>query len=453
MSNKRILGQNSPKEVVRREKSATPIGHVKKPAVPTAHFHVYNSNSTCAICNSNLRGSHYNCGKCGLLLCEIHRPRFDITVSPDLEVVPYDQKLDISYSLKCCEICLYNSPGWLQTCNSLPTVVNKTKEFDLLRSKVSQGEQLDNLILERRIGKLTNWIAGQVQSSFPNAARIDYVKLRGFETKLCKWNMVDQCEICQSGFGFFARKHHCRLCGKTVCGDLSRGCSMPIPLSMICEIMDELEISESLAKDDDNSIRICKCCRKSVFDKRVFNIQKRETSQVFKLSSNWKTIECLLKKEDLSKIKSNQQSQRIIGLFNRADSLSKEMNKLVLNNSTNPIIKRDEIQILINIQLMISEFIHDKLPIFRKSQEDKLKMEQDILRDMNGPKPIITKKEIRELREKLMVLNEQKFIVQNMQNDLKKQRKFDDLKTLDGNLNDLDNEINEIQLKLGDEAF
>lgn len=450
MSNKRVLGNSSvPDGPVNRLR--TPVSPpVVKMGIPTAHLHTHRSDSTCAVCNVNIKSNYHHCSKCGLLFCNQHRPHFTMVLDSHLEVVPYDQKPDISFSAKCCEICLYNSPGWTQCSTSPATIRDRTCTFVSMRSKASQGTQLDNLILERRMGKLINWIAGQIQSSFPHATKIDFVKLQSFESKLCIWSKEPDCEICHSSFGFFARKHHCRLCGRTVCGELTTGCSMPIPLTVICEIMNESKISTAISKDD-NCLRICKCCRRAVLDKRVFAIQQKHTSPVFKLVTNWNKIQSLLEREDLTTVESNQQSLKLIGLFNRGDTLTKEISKLIKES---PTLKRDEIQILLNLQLMIAEFIQEKLPIFRKAQEDKLKKEQDLLRAMTpNAKPKITKKDLRELREKLMVLNEQKFIVQNIQSDLKKQRKFEDLKTLDSNLNDLNKEIEEIQLKLGDESF
>ena len=34
---------------------------------------------------------------------------------------------------------------------------------------------------------------------------------------------VTKCQLCHSAFTFTKRRHHCRACGKAVCGDCSRG--------------------------------------------------------------------------------------------------------------------------------------------------------------------------------------------------------------------------------------
>ena len=33
---------------------------------------------------------------------------------------------------------------------------------------------------------------------------------------------VNECQTCLKGFSFLVRKHHCRLCGRVVCGECSK---------------------------------------------------------------------------------------------------------------------------------------------------------------------------------------------------------------------------------------
>ncbi|CAK7897083.1 hypothetical protein CAAN1_04S04148 [[Candida] anglica] len=67
--------------------------------------------------------------------------------------------------------------------------------------------------------------------------------------------------------------------------------------------------------------------------------------------------------------------------------------------------------------------------------------------------PNLTKRQIRELREELMVMNEQKFIVKNLIQTATKQRKFDELQLLSENKSELENTIHILESKLGDFAF
>ncbi|GME75984.1 unnamed protein product [[Candida] boidinii] len=63
----------------------------------------------------------------------------------------------------------------------------------------------------------------------------------------------------------------------------------------------------------------------------------------------------------------------------------------------------------------------------------------------------LTKREIREQREKLMVLMEQRFLVEEMTASAKRQRNFEDFAVLDASLADLAAEIAAITAALGDE--
>ena len=65
----------------------------------------------------------------------------------------------------------------------------------------------------------------------------------------------------------------------------------------------------------------------------------------------------------------------------------------------------------------------------------------------------LTIKEVKEYREQLMVLNEQKYLVQEMINSATKQRKFDEISTLNENMAELQKQISILTEKLGDQGF
>lgn len=61
--------------------------------------------------------------------------------------------------------------------------------------------------------------------------------------------------------------------------------------------------------------------------------------------------------------------------------------------------------------------------------------------------------EEKELRERLIVLEEQKFFVSEMLAEANKHRKFEEVKALAGNIEDLSKEIDHIQGQLGQLDF
>ena len=61
--------------------------------------------------------------------------------------------------------------------------------------------------------------------------------------------------------------------------------------------------------------------------------------------------------------------------------------------------------------------------------------------------------EEKELRERLIVLEEQKFLVSEMIADANKRRQFDEVSALSGNVDDLSREIDQIQGQLAQMDF
>ncbi|GEQ68003.1 hypothetical protein JCM33374_g1669 [Metschnikowia sp. JCM 33374] len=69
------------------------------------------------------------------------------------------------------------------------------------------------------------------------------------------------------------------------------------------------------------------------------------------------------------------------------------------------------------------------------------------------PTARLTKKQIRELREQLMVTSEQRFIIEGLIEEVKKQRKFDELIPLEENRKELTQKIDELTAELGEFGF
>ena len=65
----------------------------------------------------------------------------------------------------------------------------------------------------------------------------------------------------------------------------------------------------------------------------------------------------------------------------------------------------------------------------------------------------LTIKEVKELREELMVLKEQSYLIESTIQDYKKQRRLEEIVTLNKNLEELHSRIHTVQSKLGDHWF
>jgi hypothetical protein len=104
--------------------------------------------------------------------------------------------------------------------------------------------------------------------------------------------------------------------------------------------------------------------------------------------------------------------------------------------------------IFLRESLLLYKMLNDQF----KAQEEKiLKLQQAESQPVAPPR--LTKKQIRELREQLMVMNEQKFMVENLIVDYTKLRKFDELESLIENKTELGKIIDDLEAQLGEFGF
>lgn len=94
-----------------------------------------------------------------------------------------------------------------------------------------------------------------------------------FEKKIVPWqsdSSTNCCFLCMKEFNLLNRRHHCRLCGRIICGD--SGCLGFIPIKLLNE-----------AKD----LKSCSKCYKTLFRKKA-EYQNR-------LNSNEKRMQIIFK--------------------------------------------------------------------------------------------------------------------------------------------------------------
>lgn len=151
--------------------------------------------------------------------------------------------------------------------------------------------------LEKRLSRLTQLLATlpleQVQSGaskrWPLSWQQDQRKT--LEQSVVGWQddaEVTRCPFCQQEFSTYTfRRHHCRTCGRVVCGDPATECStevgldvaagMYISITLLYSTLADKETEPSTASEKPSSekisidVRLCRDCRSTLFDRRDFD--------------------------------------------------------------------------------------------------------------------------------------------------------------------------------------
>ena len=115
-------------------------------------------------------------------------------------------------------------------------------------------------------------------------------------------------------------------------------------------------------------------------------------------------------------------------------------------------------QLVLNMYQSTIMFLQDNLETFKSLNAKIQENEKKTIEKMEAgvqqtERPRLTKREVREKREKLMVMKEQAFIVENLIDSATKQRKFDEIDLLLGNKNELAKEVGVLEEELGNEGF
>ncbi|ODQ59372.1 hypothetical protein WICANDRAFT_56036 [Wickerhamomyces anomalus NRRL Y-366-8] len=406
----------------------------------------------------NIKNGLVNCRKCGKLFCHDHS---DFRVKLDNNADYYAEGV----WCKCCEDCFKYKPGY----NDYGLVNNLTEQFKQKRQSRIDEKQLYANKLEKRIINLTKTLS-QIDKEFGstdfNSNFLNYRiinKKREAEQQLVQWEdekLVLNCFLCLRNFSFTLRKHHCRLCGRVVCGSETTGCSKEIPVNILTELLQDLPKT-----NDDSLLRLCRNCKNVLFLKRNFQKDLRKPFSKllakFEIQQNVKKSittlmprfqDMLIKLQDDKAVRSksiiadaSKLRKRLMDTFAMFDKLTKEI--VTLECST-----ESESRIQLAIQTESASFIQKNmlplksLPKILKQQELKQKEQHKVLsrEEVQG---------IKQNREELMVLNEQKFLVEDMIANCKAQRKFDELPPLNENLDELNKNIDRLQAALGNEGF
>ncbi|KAL4966005.1 putative vacuolar segregation protein (Pep7) [Aspergillus stella-maris] len=217
----------------------------------------------------NATNGSVNCRKCGKLFCEEHT-MYQMKLSRSAQHEPVR-----GLWYRVCETCYKSREGYNDH-NGL--VRDRMDEFRAVRKPNADKALLEVSRLEKRLTRLTQLLASlppeQLQPNKLWPIPFQHDDRKALEQTVVSWQddaIVSRCPFCQQDFSSYTfRRHHCRTCGRVVCGDVSTGCSLEIPLSVTP--LSKAYVEKSINVGSINiDVRLCKECKSTLFDKRDFD--------------------------------------------------------------------------------------------------------------------------------------------------------------------------------------
>ncbi|KAJ6112198.1 hypothetical protein N7523_008259 [Penicillium sp. IBT 18751x] len=437
-----------------------------------------------------------NCRKCGKLFCEEHT-MYQMKLSRSAHHEPVR-----GIWARVCETCYKSREGYN---DHNGTIRDQTLAFKSIRKQTVDKDFLEVSRLEKRLTRLTQLLASlppdQVHNSatklFSMAWQSDQRKT--LEQSIVTWQddaSVSRCPFCQQDFsGYSFRRHHCRTCGRVVCGDPNTGCSSEVELSIAPP--SEKSATANLINVD---VRLCKDCKATLFDRRDFqadisrkpaevrayeNLMQFERGIRLHLPRFQKLLTALQDPRrpptstqitEASKVR-----KRLMDSFAKYDIAARRIRDLPTQSPTQQRLQKA-------IYQQASNFLHlhmlplkslpkvlkhaspatDRIPSRTSSpattvngspaprpQESALASikynnrvaasgSNSSLASESSSAVSALEAEEKSLRERLIVLEEQKFFVSEMIADANRRRKFDEVSSLAVNVEDLSREIDKV---------
>ncbi|KAI9777179.1 MAG: carboxypeptidase Y-deficient [Geoglossum umbratile] len=413
-----------------------------------------------------------NCRKCGKLFCEEHT-MYQMKLSRSAQYEPVR-----GFWCRACETCYKSREGYNDH-NGLSR--DHTYEFNNMRRKTVDRSYLEVTRLEKRLTKLTQLLtnpsldqnAGSNSKLWPiSGARNQRKQL---EQTVVTWEddaSVLQCPFCKQEFSNYSlRRHHCRLCGRVVCGDLRTGCSSEVGLNVAAMTHN---LTEKTRSETSLDVRICRDCKNTVFSKRDFALELTKKPPDLKayevLVQFERGIRLMLPKFQrlLSALQdpdtpptpaqlteASKVRKRLMDSFSQYDVAAKRILNLPTTSSTQQRLQKAVYQ-------QASNFLHlHMLPLRGLPKVLKHASPYGTNGNRTGgalasirfsgnndstTSSVISTMEAeeKELKERLIVLEEQKFLVGEMIADANKKRRFDEVSSLAQNVEDLSREIDQV---------
>lgn len=484
-----------------RSASQSRAGHETPPApivrrdpeeeVTRAHWQRPGYRDVCSdpVCGRPITGSGMalgnsqtavNCRQCGQLFCEDHT-LYQMKLS---RAAQHDPVRGIW--CRVCETCYKSRDGYN---DHHGFERNHFDEFANIRRKRVDREYMEVSRLEKRLTKLTQLLAnpppveetstgGWLSTVGINTAKN---QRKALEQSIITWEddaKVSHCPFCQQEFSTYTfRRHHCRMCGRVVCGDLTTGCSIEIGLNV------NPKKSEKAADQVSVDVRMCKDCNHTLFSRSDFEREMAERPKDQRAYENLAQFErgirlllprfqkLLVALQDPEKPPTPQQltdatkvRKRLMDAFAQFDAAAKRIRDLPTDSSTQKRLQKavyTQAYSFLSLHMLplraLPKILKHAAPQGQPSKGGALAAIK--AGDRGGSGSVVSSEvsametEEKELRERLIILEEQKFMVSEMVADAAKHRRFDEQTSLAQNLEDLNVEIDQINGQLAQLDF
>ncbi|KAJ4312327.1 carboxypeptidase Y-deficient [Fusarium piperis] len=471
------------------------------------------TDPTCGRSLGPINGS-VNCRKCGRLFCEEHT-MYQMKLSRSATHEPVR-----GYWARVCETCFKSREGYNDHQGGF--MDHTSMLFEKRRKKVER-QNLEISRLEKRLTKLTRLLANPPEKMTQSAGSLlsPVTSLAGqknarklMEQSVVTWEEdanVHKCPFCQQDFGSWTfRRHHCRICGRVVCGDPQTGCSSEVGLDISSGVNGSTTANHATEKPPSTAtpgqisvdIRMCRECKHTIFSARDFtaSLQRKPPDQraYETLRQFERGIQQLLpsfhrallnlqpEKNDTGEIDLNKPPpthaqiqeaakirKRLVDSFGKYGTAAKRLRDLPSDSAT-------QRRLQMAIYTYASSFLHTNmlplksLPQLLRSRSSAssatavsssrlLAHTHSGLRHSELADPdtasqapsegstVVSQLEAeeKELREKLVVLEEQRFMVQAMVKTAQGSRRFEEVSALSRNVDELDAEIKVLKGKVG----
>ncbi|KAI2614813.1 VAC1 protein [Hypoxylon fragiforme] len=428
-----------------------------------------------------------NCRQCGRLFCEEHT-MYQMKLSRSASHEPVR-----GYWYRVCETCYKSREGYNDHSG---LIRDHTPDFAAIRRKKVDRQTLEISRLEKRLTKLTQLLANPPEEAGASSGTgllslaAQRNQRKAIEQSVVTWEddgKVPKCPFCQQEFSWTFRRHHCRLCGRVVCADPQTVCSLEIGLNVANP---SVPASEKPAGGNPISIdiRMCRECKFTTFSKRDFMdsiVHKPPDQRAYETLKQFERgIQLLLPTfqralvplQDEDRPPSHVQIQeaskirkRLTDSFTKYDVAARRIRDMKTDSPTQQLLQK-------SIHQAASSFLHlhmlslKNLPrMLKHSSSSSGSSRNRLLANSHVASPLRNNSDVfetasqtsetstvvsaleteeKDLRERLIVLEEQKYMVQQMITGAHGARRFEEVSALTRNVEELDVEIESVRSKV-----